>query len=264
MEEEAGGSGGPFCGVALPLPPSLPPRARSGRSWVSLVYRWLGFGQAEPRETGSGDQDRRLKPGVPGGRGKPKDPLGRGHAPQPQKDQEAHSPRALRGSAARALTLTRATFWLPDRVEPVGGWFSPGGNGGGGKGSSVTATSPRSGNRGQADALRVAGALRGRAVCGQLEAAVAACGLFPPIHKSSAGHRWRAGLNRERGNGGRGLCRTRRQQENKRARSREPGSCVRGRDLRRAGCRAAGAAAGRGGAQTGRPARRRAWRAGLL
>lgn len=168
------------------LPPSTP-RARSRRSWVSPVYRWLGFGQAEPGEAGSGDQGRGLKPGVPGGGGKPKDARGRGHAPQPHKDGEAHSPRALRGSAVRALTLTRATFWLPDRVEPEGGWFSPGGNGGGGNGSSVTATSPRSGNRGQADALRVAGALRGRAVCGQLEAAVAACGLFPPFMNPAKG-----------------------------------------------------------------------------
>lgn len=75
---------------------------------------------------------------------------------------------------------------------------------------------------------------------------------LPPIHKSSAGHRWRAGLIRARGTSGRGLCRTRRQQEeNRRARSREPGSCVRGRELRRAGCRAAGAAAGRGGGSDG-------------
>lgn len=74
----------------------------------------------------------------------------------------------------------------------------------------------------------------------------------PPIHKSSAEHRWRAGLSRAERTGGRGLRRTRRRpQENKRARSLEPGSCVRGRELRRAGCSAAGAAPGRGGGSDG-------------
>lgn len=45
---------------------------------------------------------------------------------------------------------------------------------------------------------------------------------LPPIHKSSAGHGWRAGLSGARRSGGRGLRRARPQQENKRARRREP------------------------------------------
>lgn len=45
---------------------------------------------------------------------------------------------------------------------------------------------------------------------------------LPPIHKSSAGHGWRAGLSGARRSGGRGLRKARRRQENKRARRREP------------------------------------------
>lgn len=202
-------------------------------------------------EAGGEDLGRGLKPKGPGSQevGASTRMLWAGDTPpRPQKGREAHSPRALRGSAARALTLTRATLWLLERGEPEGGRVSPGGGSGGG--SSVTATSPRSGYRGRADAPTVARALRGRAVCGQLEAAVAGMWPVPPIHKSSAEHRWRAGLSRARRTSGWGLLRTRRQ-ENKRARSSEPGSCVRGRELRRAGCSAAGAAPGRGGGSDG-------------
>lgn len=162
------------------LPPSPPGRGAGGVGFLWCTGGWdlgrqsLGRQEVETkvRDSSQGSREVGASPRMLGGRG---------HAPLPQKDEEAHSPGALRGSAARALTLTRATFWLSVRVEPEGSWFSPDGNGGGGDGSSVTATSPRSGNRGRVDALRVAGALRGRAVCGQLEAAVVACGLFPPF-----------------------------------------------------------------------------------
>lgn len=46
MEEEAGGSGGPFCSVALPLPSSLPPQGAEqeelGFSGVQVVGIWAG------------------------------------------------------------------------------------------------------------------------------------------------------------------------------------------------------------------------------
>lgn len=165
--------------------------------------------------------------------------------PNPRKTEKRTVPEHCQGpQRARSLTLTRATFWLLEPGEPERGRVSPGGGSGGG--SSVTATSLRSGYRGQADVLTVARALRGRAVCGQFEAAVAGMWPVAPIHKSSAEHRWRAGLSRARRTSGWELRRTRRQ-ENKRARCSEPGSCVRGRELRRAGCSAAGAAPGRGG-----------------
>lgn len=88
---------------------------------------------------------------------------------------------------------------------------------------------------------------------------------LPPIHKSSAGHGRRAGLSGARRSGGRGLRRARRPQENKRATGASLRSCVRrsaaagsgaGLALRSGG--RAGAGWG-GGAQTGRPAQRRAW-----
>lgn len=86
---------------------------------------------------------------------------------------------------------------------------------------------------------------------------------LPPIHKSSAGHGWRAGRSGTRRSGGRVLRRARRHKENKRARRSEPlvlrPRLDSGGELRRAGRCAAGAVPGRGGPRTGRPARRRAW-----
>lgn len=91
---------------------------------------------------------------------------------------------------------------------------------------------------------------------------------LPPIHKSSAGHGWRAGLSRARRSGGRGLRKARRRQENKRARRSKP-PVLRPRlgggwKRRWAGRCAAGAAPGRGEPQTGRPVRRGARGAGPL
>ena len=74
---------------------------------------------------------------------------------------------------------------------------------------------------------------------------------LPPIHKSSAGHGWRAGRSGTRRSGGRVLRRARRHKENKRARRSEP-PVLRprldsGGELRCAGRCAAGAVPGRGG-----------------
>ncbi|XP_046501446.1 shadow of prion protein-like [Equus quagga] len=76
---------------------------------------------------------------------------------------------------------------------------------------------------------------------------------LPPIHKSSAGHGWRAGLRGARRSGGRGLRRARRQQENKRAAGASLRSCVRGSAAAGsgAGLGAAGAVLGRGGLRRG-------------
>lgn len=185
---------------------------------------------------------------VPGGRGKHRDAPGRGHAPQPQKDREAHGPKAPRGSAAQALTLTRATFWLLEPRRRAQRLL-------------VSSGRRRRRRRQQRNSNKSSERLPGSGGCSYGSQSSAGPGSVrstrggggsmwpvPPIHKSSAEHRWRAGLSRAERTGGRGLRRTRRRpQENKRARSREPGSCVRGRELRRAGCSAAGAAPGRGG-----------------
>lgn len=91
---------------------------------------------------------------------------------------------------------------------------------------------------------------------------------LPPIHKSSAGHRGRAGPRGERRSGGRGLRRARRRQENKRARRSEPPAqrprLGGGWERRWAGRCGAGAALGQRGPQTGRPALRRSRGAGML
>lgn len=218
--------------MALSLPPLPPPPGARSRSWVSPVHRWLGFGQAAPgREARGGKESRGPLRGAGEGRASThtRAPASTGHSDAPARDTpppqkrpgSAQSRSTARGRGARAFTLTPATLRLPDRAEPR-----------------EQPASPRRRRR-QRSSNKSSERLPGRRSHGSRSSAGPGSvrstrggggGMWPlpPIHKSSAGHRWRAGLSGARRSGGRALRRARRRQENKRARRRELRSCVRG------------------------------------
>lgn len=176
---------------SVPASPASPPGARS-RSWVSPVHRWLGFGQAAPgREARGGKESRGPLRGAGEGRASThtRAPASTGHSDAPardtpppkKKDQKAHSPGALRGAGARGRSHSHRPPSGSLTARSPGSSRLPRGGGGG----SAAATSPPSGCR--ADALTAAGAPLAQAPCGQHEAAVAACGLFPPFINPAQG-----------------------------------------------------------------------------
>lgn len=224
-EEEAGGGGGPLCGLALPLPP---PRGAEqeelGFSGAQVVGVWAGsFGEEAGKKKASRGPGR----GAQGGRGKYTPPLlgldtqtlGLWTRPPltPRRRVSAQSQRTarVRGARARAHTHTGHPPALPDRAE-----------------SREPPASPRWWQRSSNKfSERLPGP--GRRSHGSRSSAGPGClrstrggggGMWPlpPIHKSSAGLRRRAGLSGARRLGGLGLRRARRPQENKRARRSEP------------------------------------------
>lgn len=163
--------------------------------------------------------------------------------PPPQKDQEAHSPGALRGAGARGRSHSQGPPSGFLTAPSPGCSRLPRGSGD----SSATATSPPSGCWGQADALTAAGAPLAQARCGQHEAAVAACGLFPPFINPAQGMGGGRGRAERRDLAGGGRAGRGRGRKTSVPAGGSLWSCVRGL-----------AAPGAGGPQTGRPALRRA------
>lgn len=248
-----------------PAPASPPGRRAGGVRFLGCTGGW-GWGRQSwgGRQKG-GKESRGPKRGVRGGRGKHTHAPGLGldtrtlgprdtpPSPSPSRWGSAQSGRTGRVQGARALTLTRATLRLPVRAEPR-----------------ERPASPRRRWRRQRSSNKSSERLPepGRRSHGSRSSAGPGCarstrggggggGMWPlpPIHKSSAGHRWQAGRSGERRSGGRVMRRARRQKENKRARQSEPrvlrprlGS---GGELRWAGRCAAGAAPGRGGLRRG-------------
>lgn len=179
----------------------------------------MGDRRAEDSSEGPGEREASTLKRHPAWTGH-RDARGRRHAPPRPPEKDVHSPGALRGSAARARSHSHG--------PPSGSQTAPSLGAAGSRGGSSNKSSERLPGPG-----RCAHGCRSSAGPGCLRSTRGGGGCMwplPPIHKSSAGHRWRAGLSRARRTGGRGLRRARRPQENKRARraSRGPAasSCV--------------------------------------